>query len=110
LNDEQSDVAPTWEHVSTFSALAFVLASKRDLRFTHHTQDTVFALKNGAQYRGGNVYIYRAVSRGDKWAKQAILKVGDGNGGALLGVGAIESQGKPALLCLTETELIIVRA
>ncbi|ESK95009.1 tumor antigen cml66-l [Moniliophthora roreri MCA 2997] len=109
LSNGTGDVAPTWEHVSTFSALAFVLASKRDLRFTHHTQDTVFALENGARYRGGNAYIYRIVPRGEKWAKQAILKVGDGNGGALLGVGAIGSQGKPALLCLTETELVIVR-
>ncbi|KAK7056796.1 hypothetical protein VNI00_002513 [Paramarasmius palmivorus] len=108
LNSGTEDTVPKWEHDSTFSALAFVLASKRDLRFVYHTQDLVFALENGAQYRGGNAYIYRTVPRGEKWAKQAILKVMDGNG-TLLGAGGIEVHGKPVLLCLTESELVIVR-
>lgn len=102
---------PSWVHDSTFSALAFVLASKQDTRFTHHVSSrAVLAFENGLRYRGGNVYIYRAADKGAMWAKQAILKVGDGPAGSLLGVGGLKTpQGQVVLLCLTEGELIIIR-
>jgi len=91
-----------WTHTSTFSALAFVLASKQDTRFTYHVPNAVFAFEGGIQGRGGNVYIYRAAPINDKWAKQAILKIG----GALLGVGAVKAG---VVLCLTEEELVSIR-
>ncbi|KAF8327023.1 uncharacterized protein EI90DRAFT_3156380 [Cantharellus anzutake] len=72
--------SPAWKHDSTFSALAFVLASKRDTRFTFHLRDkVVVAFESGAAspIGGGNAYVYRGIDkRGAKWAKQAVLKVG----------------------------------
>ena len=42
----------------------------------------------------------------EKWAKQAVLKVDDGLGGALLGVGCISGKGgEKMVVCLTEGEL-----
>ena len=110
LSDSPS-VPPTWTHTSTFSALAFVLASKQDTRFTYHMPSkAVLAFENGTKDRGGNVYIYRgSVRPGEKWAKQVVLKVGDGEGGSLLGVGAVRtSKGGYVLLCLCEAELVII--
>lgn len=100
-----------WTHTSTFSALAFVLASKRDTRFTYHISgNAVFAFEGGARDRGGNVYIYRPAPIKEKWAKQAILKIDDGNGGSLLGVGAVKfGSGATVLACLTEGELVLIK-
>ncbi|KAF9267445.1 hypothetical protein L218DRAFT_920313 [Marasmius fiardii PR-910] len=102
---------PRWVHSSTFSAIAFVLAAKRDVRFTFHSRDTVYALENGSLNRGGNAYIYRSVSRGELWAKQAILRVSEGSGGSLLGMGALVVDGtkKRVLVCLQERELTLLR-
>ncbi|KAI9058335.1 hypothetical protein FKP32DRAFT_1597420 [Trametes sanguinea] len=100
---------PKWEHTATYSALAFVLASKRDTRFVHHiTSKAVFAFESGTQDLGGNVYIYRGVSAKENWAKQTVLKVGGGTAGALLGVGLMKVQGKVVVLCLCEGELIVL--
>ena len=109
---------PTWTHTSTFPALAFVLASKQDTRFTHHVPSkAVLAFENGTRDRGGNVYIYRSNTGrrreggrdAEKWAKQAVLKVGDGSGGSLLGVGALKmGNGGHVLLCLCEGELVVI--
>ncbi|KAF8635896.1 hypothetical protein AX15_000075 [Amanita polypyramis BW_CC] len=104
-----ADTYPRWEHTSTFSALAFVLASKRDTRFTHHTGQAVFAFEGGVKDRGGNVYIYRVASLTSKWARQAILKVDDGRGGSLMGVGGWNSSQGLILVCLTEGELVLVK-
>ncbi|KAI0661902.1 hypothetical protein C8Q70DRAFT_1043158 [Cubamyces menziesii] len=101
--------APRWEHTATYSALAFVLASKRDTRFVHHvTWKAVFAFESGTQDLGGNVYIYRGASAKENWAKQTVLKVGGGTAGALLGVGLMKIQGKVVVLCLCEGELIVL--
>lgn len=101
---------PAWKHVDTFSALAFVLASKQDTRFTYHLPfQAVFAFENGVRYHGGNVYIYRRVAANELWAKQAILKVGDGLTGSLLGVGVLTSgQGRAVLLYLCEGQLVVI--
>jgi hypothetical protein len=96
-----------WKHKGTYSALAFVLASKRDTRFTYHIEGkAVFAFEDGQRDRGGNVYIYRAAPTGEKWAKQAILKVSDGTVGSLLGVGKIQDG---RILCLLEKELLVIQ-
>ena len=114
---------PQWIHTSTYSALSFVLASKQDTRFTHHlflpssdsnspSGGAVLAFEGGSSRgRGGNLYIYRSVpTRKEKWAKQAVLKVDDGLGGALLGVGCIMSKGgEKMVVCLTEGELVVIQ-
>lgn len=108
-----ADVAGGWAHEATFCVLAFVLASKRDTRFVHHLASrAVLAFESGARGLGANVYIYRPTARrGDKWAKQAILKIGDGSHGALLGVGAaVTKEGKEEILCLCENELVVIQS
>ena len=100
---------PRWEHTSTFSALSFVLASKRDTRFVHHvSSEAVFAFESGARDLGGNVYIYRGASPKENWAKQAILKIGGGSAGSLLGVGLMKVLGKVVILALCEGELAVL--
>ncbi|KAF8895378.1 hypothetical protein BD779DRAFT_1466807 [Infundibulicybe gibba] len=101
---------PIWTHASTFSALAFVLASKQDTRFTHHIPSfAVFAFESGTRDHGGNVYIYRATPGKDKWAKQAILQVGGGASSSLLGVGLVAACEKKVFVCLTERELVLLK-
>ncbi|PIL22551.1 hypothetical protein GSI_15240 [Ganoderma sinense ZZ0214-1] len=103
------DKAPVWEHTSTYSALSFVLASKRDTRFVHHvSSEAVFAFESGARDLGGNVYIYRGVPPKENWAKQTILKIGGGSAGALLGVGLMQVQDKAVILALCEGELVVL--
>lgn len=110
LNETSSpSEPPEWKHTSTFSALSFVLASKRDTRFVHHiSSQAVLAFESGFR---GNVYIYRNTSKlHDKYAKQAVLKIGGGtSGGSLLGVGMIrtKNEGKPVIVCLCEGEWIV---
>lgn len=104
----ETQMIPQWTHTSTFSALAFVLASKRDTRFTYHSPQAVFAFEGGLQDRGGNVYIYRSAPASEKWAKQAILKVDDG-GGSLIGVGVMKTGATSVLVCLTEGELVLIK-
>ncbi|OJT15270.1 NudC domain-containing protein 1 [Trametes pubescens] len=101
--------SPAWAHTGTYSALAFVLASKRDTRFVHHVaHDAVFAFESGTQDLGGNVYIYRGVGPRENWAKQTVLKVGGGVAGALLGVGLMKVRSKVIVLCLCEGELVVL--
>lgn len=102
---------PQWTHTATFSALAFVLASKRDVRFTHHaSSEAVMAFDSGVSDRGGgNIYIYRGHGSRDKWAKQSILRVGDVLAGSLLGVGVlVMASGRRIILGLSEGELILI--
>jgi len=81
------------------------LASKRDTRFTYHLPNAVLAFEGGIQDRGGNVYVYRATSAKERWAKQAILKIG----GPLLGVAALSVGTETLLICLTEEDLVLVQ-
>jgi hypothetical protein len=106
--DQQDSSAPKWDHNSTFSALAFVLASKRDTRFSFHWSDqAVFAFESGGS---GNVFIYRPTKKVlDNWAKQSVLKISGGPSGSLLGVGALTADGQNFVLCLCEHELKIIK-
>jgi len=91
--------------------LAFVLASKRETRFVHHVgSQAVLAFESGARELGGNVYVYRNTTKvHDKWAQQAVLKVGSGNGGSLLGVGLIQTKnGTQVVVCLCEGEWVVM--
>ncbi|KAF9483370.1 hypothetical protein BDN70DRAFT_990400 [Pholiota conissans] len=105
-----------WKHTSTYHALAFVLASKQDTRFTYHIPSRgVLALEGGsARDRGANVYLYRPPTKTqDKWSKQSVLQVDDGSGGALLGVGCVKlrggKEGEIVVVCLTEGDLVLIR-
>ena len=72
----------------------------------------MLAFEGGSsQGRGGNLYIYRSASTSkEKWAKQAVLKIDDGLGGALLGVGCVRGErGKRIVICLTEGELVLIQ-
>ena len=83
-----------------------MLASKRDVKFTFHTDTAVFAFESGAS---GNVYIYKKTpNTSSLWAKQAILKVSGGESGALLGTGVVNSDGRIHVLVLCENELKVV--
>ncbi|KAF9516498.1 hypothetical protein BS47DRAFT_1315336 [Hydnum rufescens UP504] len=110
-DDDSVSSGLRWVHHSTYPALAFVLASKRDTRFTfHHGPRAVMAFETGSGgSAGGNMYIYRGGKNGEKWAKQAVLKVGGGNAGTLLGVAALQRDLDPVIVCLCEHELIILR-
>ena len=110
-----SDSTPTWEHTTTYPALAFVLASKRDTRFTHHLPSIGVLAFEGGSLRDGsaNVYIYRGSRKNEKWAKQSVLQVDNGNGDSVLGVGCVKvnngKDGDLLIVCLTEGELVLIR-
>ncbi|KIY45613.1 hypothetical protein FISHEDRAFT_76459 [Fistulina hepatica ATCC 64428] len=106
---------PRWTHSGTFSALAFVLASKQDTRFTYHVSGTaVVALESGGRERGANAYVYHGVDTlSQLWAKQSVVSIGAGGIGAapLLGAGML-SIGQPneyVLLCLTERQIAVAK-
>ncbi|KAL5486023.1 hypothetical protein ACEPAI_7067 [Sanghuangporus weigelae] len=114
----QSQSKCVWTHKSTYPALAFVLASKRDMRFTFHMSSSlVLGFESGVLLGGGNLYIYHGPRPGSKdvGAKQSLLKVSGGPSGALLGVGALrvdvrgDSKERLVLLCLCENELVVVK-
>jgi hypothetical protein len=108
--DEVNEARPAWTHLSTFSALAFVLASKRDTRFTYHVSSkAVLAFESGGVEYGGNLYIYRGAKPKSNLAKQAILKLTGSTSGSLIGVGAIRKDEESIVLCLCEKELLILR-
>lgn len=112
-NGEDENV---WTHTSTFPALSFVLASKQDVRYTHHISDRlVLAFESGSRGLGFNIYIYQAApTRSAQWAKQSVIRVGDAVTGPLLGVGAltlndVEGGKKVVILCLCENEAVLVQ-
>ncbi|GAA5870986.1 hypothetical protein JCM3774_003496 [Rhodotorula dairenensis] len=108
-----------WRHTSTFPALAFVLATKRDTRFVHHLDERAcFAFDAPALLPGpartrpfggaGNAFIY--ICPEDPKAKQGIqhvVKVGSQSSGALLGVISTRLVGgEPVIIALCEHELV----
>nr|GAT60333.1 predicted protein [Mycena chlorophos] len=106
---DEPHAPPQWSHISTYSALAFVLASKTDTRFTYHVPaKAALAFENGQRGRSGNAYIYRAAPVKDNWAKQTVLRVGEE--GSLLGVAAIPTPTQTVLVGLTEKELVVIHS
>ncbi|KAG8714074.1 hypothetical protein FRC09_018033 [Ceratobasidium sp. 395] len=102
----------SWTHVSTFSALSFVLASKRDTRFVmHHKDRVVLAFESGSTHGTGNIFIYRGQQSKTQWEQQSILSVASQTTGSLLGVAAIRSQDNNEILvcCLCEHQLVIAQ-
>jgi hypothetical protein len=106
-----TDGAPKWTHASTYSALAFVLASKRDTRFTYHIPSkAVLSFDGNIRNMGGNLYVYHAHGSREMRAKQSILRFIDVKAGTLLGVGAfLTAEGRTVILGLSENQLTIIR-
>ncbi|KAG8904791.1 hypothetical protein FRB99_001180 [Tulasnella sp. 403] len=100
-----------WVHTSTFSALSFVLASKRDLRFVYHIgTKVVLAFEGNRGDAGENVYIYRATATNTaRTADQAIIRIGGGTAGTLLGAcGIMGPDGRSRVVCLCEKQLVVL--
>ncbi|KAI9465504.1 hypothetical protein BJY52DRAFT_1424569 [Lactarius psammicola] len=109
-NEDAPSGRPAWTHMSTYSALAFVLASKRDTRFTYHVPSkAVVAFEGGGGEYGGNLYLYRDAEPKNNSAKQAILRLTENTSGSLLGVGAVHIEGQTVILCLCEKELVVLQ-
>ena len=119
-------------HTATFPALAFVLASKRDLHFACHVGDRValafdspsqLALATagragGADAGTGSLFVYWNTEVGtsgkrETCARQAVVKVGSGGEGALLGVAGVVrgegSEGKVVVVALCERGVVVFR-
>lgn len=111
-----------WRHTSTFPALAFVLATKRDTRFVYHLdRRACFAFDSPALLPGpartrpfggaGNLFVY--VSPDESKAKQGIqhvVRVGSPSSGGLLGVISTRlASGEPVIIALCEHEVVTLR-
>lgn len=119
----------SWTHTSTFPALAFVLASKRDVVQVYHSSDQLcVALESGSpvgsqntnasssysslQTAKMNAYLYYPPPPGSKakTAKQKVLSLADPSAGAVLGAVSIKRSEKGldiAVLC--ERELAVIK-
>ncbi|GAA6063273.1 hypothetical protein JCM10212_004288 [Sporobolomyces blumeae] len=123
-----------WTHTSTFPALAFVLATKRDTKFIHHLSsrcvlafDSPSILSNASASSdpssssersvttasAGNLFIYLAPEpRGALKGKQMVIKLGTAgrSTGQLMGVAGVELEGgEVAVVALCENELLVIR-
>jgi hypothetical protein len=97
-----------WAHAATFPALAFVLASKRGTRVLHAGARAVLALEaRGAR----NLYLYHGQAGRAAYGRQTIVRVGGGgDGGMLVGVGALTGpRGEKVVLALCEHEIVALR-
>ena len=118
-----------WKHTSTYPALAFVLASKRDVVQVYHYEDRLcIGLEagsplgsTGANARGAyssmrtgrmNAYLYYPPPPGSKamTAKQKVVGLADPGAGAVLGAIAIDKPGdKVNIAILCENLLVMLR-
>lgn len=124
LFDPPSDSGQHWTHVSTYPALAFVLASKRDVVHTYHyssklaiglemgtaagTQQTQTSSLAASKM---NAYLYFPPPPRSKakTAQQKVIKLGEANAGAVLGAVAVENSGSLNVAVLCERELIVLK-
>ncbi|GAA5845154.1 hypothetical protein JCM9279_005455 [Rhodotorula babjevae] len=129
-----STAAYEWSHASTFPALAFVLATKRDTRFVHHLlPSSLSSSSSGAVLAfdapalptsggpsaptrdGANCFVYLSPPAPTAGARartgaQMVLRVGGPGAGALIGVAAIELEGgERAVVALCEREVVVIR-
>ncbi|KAG0150217.1 hypothetical protein CROQUDRAFT_73291 [Cronartium quercuum f. sp. fusiforme G11] len=117
-----------WTHTQTFPAMSFVMASKRDIRLTFHTDQHSFIFENSNapsldnKPQIGNMFIYRQTRPPDETvADQLVIKLNTTPCGALIGVAGLrsrsdkqqvedESQAEGLMMvCLCEAELILCR-
>ncbi|GAA5904787.1 uncharacterized protein JCM6883_003903 [Sporobolomyces salmoneus] len=118
-----SDKSYQWTHTSTFPALAFVLATKRDTKFVLHHLDK-FALafdspplqpstssgSSRTEVGGGNLFVYFLPGGKETKGKQLVLKVGTASSGSVMGVAGVELEGgEIAIVALCEREIVVLR-
>jgi hypothetical protein len=118
-----------WTHISTFPALAFVLASKRDVVHVYHSSDKLcVALESGSpvgsqntnasssygsmQTAKMNAYLYYPPPPGSKakTAKQKVISLADPSAGAILGAASVRrSERSLDIAVLCERELVVIK-
>jgi hypothetical protein len=111
-----------WRHTSTFPALAFVLATKRDASFVYHlSNQAVFAFDSPPNYDlgttrsgAGNLFVYfNTIGTKDLKGRQWVLRVGGTKSGSLVGVAAIgggyEGREGNVVLALCEKEVVVFK-
>ncbi|KAL8283338.1 hypothetical protein RQP46_005748 [Phenoliferia psychrophenolica] len=115
-----SPSSSSWTHTTTFPALSFILATKRDASFVHHLGTTaVFAFDSPSSPAltqpgqgppsSGNLFVYfRPEGVRSEKGKQMVLRIGGPASGSLLGVGAVTIEGQATVvLALCENELVV---
>ena len=124
----QLDDAENWKHASTYPALGFVLASKRDVVQIYHYKDKLcIGLETGSpvgmqgsqagrsyssmQSSKMNAYLYFPPPPGSKAksAKQKVVGLADSNAGAVLGALAFERGDMLDIAVLCERELVVLQ-
>ncbi|KAM0751209.1 hypothetical protein T439DRAFT_356042 [Meredithblackwellia eburnea MCA 4105] len=110
-----SSSSTPWTHTSTFPALAFVLATKRDASFIYHIDsrcvlafDIPSATSNSRTASGGgNLFVYwRPEGTKDVTGRQRVVRISSG----LLGVAGIkDKEGKLAVVMLCESGVGVCR-
>ncbi|MBW0533443.1 hypothetical protein O181_073158 [Austropuccinia psidii MF-1] len=111
----QETISPSfqWNHVLTYPALAFVMASKRDIRFSFFTDKFAIIFENSTlNHQIGNVFIYYQSNKTK--ANQKVIKLknesqaNNDQGDELLGTcGIRKPNGEYLLICLCQSEIII---
>ena len=124
----ESQSISTWSHISTYPALSFVMASKRDVVHIYHYCDRIcIGLEAGspvgsrhsnanaayASLRTGrmNAYLYYPPPPGSKrqTAKQRVLGVAEPSAGAVLGAIVVETGRNVNIVVLCEKQLILLK-
>lgn len=108
----RSDASTIFKHISTIPAFAFVLASKRDAKYAVHVSNGNDLLALIVEGSGRYMYAYWTPTdrtRGHSTnGKQAIIQLNNGDkNGNVLGVGMMDDDHGPALIIVTEKDLIV---
>lgn len=128
LFEPPSDPSRQWTHTSTYPALGFVLASKRDVvHVYHHSSRFAIGLEMGTSIEAQqssalasygsvpsskmNAYLYFPPPPGSKakTAPQKVVRLGEASAGAVLGAIALEFEGGLNVAVLCERELILMK-
>lgn len=116
-----------WKHTSTYPALSFILASKRDVVQVYHHQDKLcIGLESGSPVGGQsgnagrsyssfggakmNAYLYYPPPPGSKAksAKQKVVGLADSSAGAVIGAAAIQRDARLDIAVLCEREVVVL--
>ncbi|KAH9825039.1 hypothetical protein DFH28DRAFT_921023 [Melampsora americana] len=112
-----------WDHLQTFPAMSFVMASKRDIRLSCHTEDQTIIFEDSRRMNDehtqeiGNMLIYyHSKDLKQIKADQLVIKLNQNPCGSLIGViglrkfdeGGHHSNGL-VMICLCEKELIVCK-
>lgn len=103
----------SFAHAKTFPALAFVLSSKRQTKYILHSAisspATVLAFSTPTTASAqGDLFVYRD-AEGRTTAPSAVVKLGGGEDGELLGVKGVKTRAGNVLVALCERRLVVVK-